>query len=80
MRYWDPASGRALTMLDGNGSALLDVAFRPDDTLATAGDDGTLRIYACRACLTPEEIEETARSLRASDLTPEERDLYGVGG
>ena len=80
VRYWDPASGRDLATLADTGHELLGVAFRPDDTLAAVGDDGTLRIYACRACQKPAEIEASARSLRVRDLSPDERDLYGVGG
>ena len=80
MRLWDPESGHFLEALAGNKSGANGVAFRPDNTLATVGDDGTLRIYACRACLTPEGSRGLLDLLRASDLTPEERDLYGVGG
>lgn len=69
MRIWDPDTGALLTTPAGRTGPVRALAYRPDGTqLATAGDDGTVRIWDC---------DNWDNSLAIGILAP---DRLGIGG
>jgi WD40 repeat protein len=72
-KVWDIPSGQELFTLYGNTSNVFGVAFSPDGSrLATAGGDGTLRLFT----LDIDELVELARSLLTRSLTDAECRKY----
>jgi WD40 repeat protein len=68
-KVWDVATGEELVSLYGNTGNVFGVSFSPDgDRLATAGADGTVRIYTLRL----DELVALARSRVTRSLTDEE--------
>jgi WD40 repeat protein len=72
-KVWDVQSGQELVTLYGNTSNVFGVAFDPGDRhVATAGGDGTVRIYT----LDTDELTTLARSRVTRTLTSEECRRY----
>jgi WD40 repeat protein len=75
----DIASGRVLAVIPPDGVAIA-LAFTTSGASILTGDTvGTVREYACDACLPTEELLDLAGSLAPRALTAEERATYGVG-
>jgi WD40 repeat protein len=49
VRVWDPATGAELAVLSGHIYQVRAVAFSPDGRLASADDDGTVRLRDSKA-------------------------------
>ena len=61
-RIWDAATGVTLTTLRGNPLGVYAIAVSSDGNfLATAGLDGTARIYRCVVCGSLDELRKRAR-------------------
>jgi WD40 repeat protein len=72
-KVWDASSGAELLTLRGHAGVVSGCAFSPDGThLATAGNDGTARIYL----LDIEELIALAKSRLTRSLTTEECKKY----
>jgi WD40 repeat protein len=63
--------------LHGPVDSLESAAFAPDSRrIATAGDDGAVRIYTCAVCRSGHELVDLARQRVSRKLTAEERAIY----
>ena len=68
-RIWDVESGRPLAVMHEHADAINGVAVSPagdtKDTIVTAGDDQTARLYRCSTCVGIDELRKLAeRRLR----------------
>ena len=71
-RIWDTSSGKEFFTLTGHKGPIRTVVFSPDgDHLLTASDDGTARLW-------PVDPLPVAVRRKTRELTPEERQLYGI--
>ena len=49
VRLWDPKTGRMVHLLEGHEGPVRSVAFSPEGLLASASDDGTVRLWEIRS-------------------------------
>jgi WD40 domain-containing protein len=72
VRLWDAETGRGWMTLTGHRGPVYSAAFSPDgEWLATASGDGTARLWSV-------DPLPLARSLPGRELTPSERQRYGI--
>ncbi|MBM4068581.1 MAG: hypothetical protein FJ271_06500 [Planctomycetes bacterium] len=71
-RVWDAETGSELFTLAGHKAAVLTAVFSPDGKhVATASADGSARVW-------PLDPLPLARSRKPRELTPEERERFGI--
>jgi WD40 repeat protein len=84
---WDASTGALLTLLEGNRRLttgtrrIWQVATTPDETIVTAGDDGTIRTYQASVCASGLALVQIARARVAAaerTLGPGELRLFGI--
>jgi DNA-binding beta-propeller fold protein YncE len=77
VRVWDLTTGSPIAVMRAHGT-VTDVAFSPDgELIATAGSDGSARLYRCTLCMSSiERLLDLAAKRKARELTPEERQKY----
>jgi WD40 repeat protein len=72
-RVWDAQTGEEIFTLAGHKAAFLSAVFSPDGKyVATASADGTARIW-------PLDPVSLALSRKPRELSPEERERFGIG-
>ena len=72
-KVWDVKTGQEIVSLYGNAANVYSISFSPDGThLATAGTDGTARIYT----LQMQDLIKLARSRVTRTLSTEECRKY----
>jgi WD40 repeat protein len=75
---WDAETGVELTSFIGH-SGNVGATFNADATkVLTWGDDGTSRIFSCELCQPLPQLLGLADARVTRELTPEERERYGV--
>jgi len=74
-KLWEIASGRMLRIYSGHTAAVTDVAFLPGgQRIVTASLDGTIRTWITDY----NDLLAYACTRVGTDLTPAERDTYGI--
>lgn len=77
VRVWDAGSGSAIYEFRDHAGPVQFAKFSRDGKLVLATDrDGTIRVYACGLCVSPDEMLKLAQKRRLRELTPDERARY----
>ncbi|MEU5266453.1 hypothetical protein [Amycolatopsis sp. NPDC021455] len=76
VRLWQLDGTGEPLQLQGFRASVETVAFSADGRLATAHDDGTVRIWRCEVCGPIDEVLAFAEQHLTRQLTPEEREMY----
>jgi WD40 repeat protein len=79
VRLWQVTGAGTPLVLQGFRASVESVAFAPDGRLATAHDDGTVRVWRCAVCGPIADVMAFADQHLTRRLTAEERKTY-LGG
>jgi small GTP-binding protein len=81
LRFWEMASGRALSVLRGHASAVYDVAFSPDGRHGLSGSaDGTVRLWNLEGGLTVHALTGHDADVLSVTFSPDGHRLLSGSG